>query len=52
MSCPALGFVENPYCSNCLPDRIAHGSSGSGHLAWEISGDYAKPIDLRRQKLQ
>lgn len=52
MACPALGFEENPYCSNCLPHRIAHASLRNRHLAWEISGDYAKSIDLRKQKLQ
>jgi hypothetical protein len=47
----ALGFAENPYCAECLPERIA-GATETALISWEVCGDYLRPIDLTRQKPQ
>jgi len=48
----ALSFAENPYCSECLPERIAKAAESTELISWKVSGDYLRPIDLAQQKLQ
>ncbi len=48
----ALSFEENPYCSECLFERLAQGFAADKYVSWAVCGDYLRPIDLSRQKLQ
>ena len=48
----ALSFAENPYCTECLPERIAEAGRGAILISWRGSGDYLRPIDLGQQKPQ
>lgn len=48
----ALGFEENPYCTRCLPERIAKSAEGAGLVSWIKVGEYLNPVDLSRQKPQ
>jgi hypothetical protein len=49
---PALSFLENPYCSECWPARVANAAEGLELISWKVSGDYFEPIDLSQQKRQ
>ena len=48
----ALSFAENPYCMECLPERIAAATASSTFRSWTLSGEYLRTIDLGRRKLQ
>ena len=48
----ALSFAENPFCTECLAERITKAAEGTALISWNVSGDYLRPIDLARQKLQ
>ncbi len=48
----ALSFEENPYCSCCLPERVAKASEAGAYTSWAVSGNYLEPIDLSQRKLQ
>jgi hypothetical protein len=49
----ALSFEENPYCVECLGERLSRATGDAGKYAsWSISGDYAVSIDLAQQRPQ
>jgi hypothetical protein len=48
----ALSFEENPYCSSCLSERGAKALEAGAYVAWEVSGNYLKLIDLSQRKPQ
>jgi hypothetical protein len=48
----ALSFEENPYCSDCLPERMMQVAGEGKYISWAVSGDYLRPIDLSQQKPQ
>lgn len=48
----ALSFAENPYCLECLPERIAQARAGAPTISWTLAGDYLRTTDLTRRKLQ
>jgi uncharacterized paraquat-inducible protein A len=52
IAAPALSYEENPYCTECLGERLAQGGAAEGYVSWTVSGDYLRPIDLSQQRLQ
>jgi len=43
---------ENPFCKECLPERLRQAADETRYLEWQIVGEYAKLIDLSQQKRQ
>jgi hypothetical protein len=39
MRCSPLAYEQNPFCADCLPDRVAAAAPVSG-MRWELVGDY------------
>jgi hypothetical protein len=48
----ALSFEENPYCTECLGERLAQASATGKYVSWRVSGDYLTSIDLSQQRPQ
>jgi hypothetical protein len=48
----ALAYEENPFCKNCLKDRIQKASVGNNLLSWTERGDYLVATKLNPQKPQ
>lgn len=41
---PAQEYHENPYCNECLNDRIRLASEAAPLIRWESRGNYSTPI--------
>jgi hypothetical protein len=52
MAVPALSFEENPYCTECLKERIINAAKGTEFMAWKSCGDYLVLTNLAQQKPQ
>ena len=48
----ALSYEENPYCSECLPQRLKEAARGTDHISWKLTGNFLHPVNLSRQKRQ
>jgi hypothetical protein len=35
-----LGHRENPFCPECLPERMADARRKLGRIGWKVDGDY------------
>jgi hypothetical protein len=48
----ALGYAENPYCANCLSERVAESKKNLELTTWLASGDYFVPTKLAQKRPQ
>ncbi len=37
-------YSQNPYCTDCLPERLREASENRKDYEWESRGDYSFPI--------
>lgn len=46
MSCSALSYAENPFCTECFDERV-QATAPPEPVEWRLEGDYLKRVDLR-----
>jgi len=44
MNVSAASYAENPWCVNCLDERMARAAAENPLIGWRVEGDYMVPI--------
>lgn len=52
MDVSSLSYEQNPYCGNCLADRMKLASAKSPFASWKQAGDYLEVVTLETRKRQ
>ncbi len=52
MDVSSLSYEQNPYCGNCLTDRMGRASAKFPFASWKQSGDYLEVVTLDPRKRQ